>query len=68
MSNRIPRKDEKERLKIYYDCMNKGCKWVEGLIITKFHGFYEENYERVRCTKSNFILNKNSKICPLFEK
>ncbi len=67
MSSRIPREDEKEYLKTTYDCMNKGCRWVEGLIITKFKGFYEENYERVRCTKSNLILSPNSKICSSFK-
>ena len=65
---RIPREEERKEIEKYYECVEKECIHVEALLSISYNMFRERAIPRVRCTKSNLILNPDSRVCSSYEK
>lgn len=63
---RIPREEERIELERQYECLRKGCIYVEALLSVSYSMFSSTSVPRVRCTAGNFYLNPESKICGNF--
>lgn len=63
---RIPREEEKVELEDQYDCVKKGCIYVEALLSVNYSMFKITTIPRIRCTINNFYLNPQSKVCGNF--
>ena len=65
---RIPREEERREIEKYYECVEKECIHVEALLSISYTMFQERAIPRVRCTKSNLMLNSESRVCSSYEK
>ena len=65
---RIPREEERIEIEKSYDCVKKGCIYVEALLSVNYSMFSVTSIPKVRCTTGNFYLNPESKICSNFKK
>lgn len=63
---RIPREVERVELEKQYECIKKGCIYVEALLSISYSMFKSTTIPRIRCTVGNFYLNSESKICRNF--
>lgn len=63
---RIPQEEERMELEKEYECVKKGCVYVEALLSVTYNMFGTTSLPKVRCTVGNFYLNPQSKICGNF--
>ena len=63
---RIPREEERIELEKHYECVRKGCVYAEALLSITYSMFGSTSTPRVRCTRGNFYLNPESRICGNF--
>ncbi len=63
---RIPREEERVELEKQYECLKRGCIYVEALLSVSYNMFNSTLIPRIRCTSGNFYLNPESKICGNF--
>ncbi|OQY41438.1 MAG: hypothetical protein B6227_05070 [Fusobacteriia bacterium 4572_74] len=64
---RIPREEERIELERQYECVRKGCIYVEALLSVTYSIFNSTSVPRVRCTAGSFYLTSESKICGNFK-
>ena len=64
---RIPREEERIELEKHYECIKKGCVYVEVLLSVSYNMFGTTSIPRIRCTNGSFYMTPENKICRSFK-